>query len=223
MSSLTIVGAGGHGREVFDTLSAINAASPGTWRVLGFVDDGDVAVDRLARLGSRLLGGTDHLATEPGWYTLGIGTSGTRRALAERLATSGCRAATVMHPGAHIGVDVELGEGVIVFDRSTITTNVRIGRHTHLNVGCAVQHDTVVGDFVQFSPGVLVNGDCRIEDDVFLGSGAIVTRGCTVGRGARVGAGAVVLDDVAAGSTVVGIPARPTAGFEPRSPRAEAR
>ena len=210
MSSLTIVGAGGHGREVFDTVSAINAESPGTWEVLGFVDDGDVAADRLDRLGSRLLGGTDHMATDPGWFALGIGAGPARRRLAERCAGFGCRAATIVHPGAHVGLDVELGEGVIVFDRSTITTNVRIGRHTHLNVGCAVQHDSVVGEFVQFSPGVLVNGDCRIEDDVFLGTGAIVTRGCTVGRGARVGAGAVVLDDVAAGSTVVGVPARPT-------------
>lgn len=44
-------------------------------------------------------------------------------------------------------------------------------------------------------------------DDVFLGTGAIVTRGCTVGSGVRIGAGAVVLDDVAAGATVYGIPA----------------
>jgi acetyltransferase-like isoleucine patch superfamily enzyme len=54
---------------------------------------------------------------------------------------------------------------------------------------------------------VFVNGDCVIGDDVFLGTGAIVTRGCTVGSGARIGAGAVVLDDVAPGATVYGVPA----------------
>jgi serine acetyltransferase len=32
-----------------------------------------------------------------------------------------------------------------------------------------------------------------------------------IGRGSIVGAGAVVLDDVAPGSTVVGVPARPIA------------
>ncbi|MEI2700599.1 MAG: hypothetical protein V9E94_20510 [Microthrixaceae bacterium] len=72
-----------------------------------------------------------------------------------------------------------------------------------------MQHDTVIGDFVQMSPGVFVNGDCLIGSDVFLGTGAIVTRGRTVGAGARIGAGAVVLDDVEPGVTVVGAPARP--------------
>src|SRR5690606_4924104 len=101
------------------------------------------------------------------------------------------------------------------YDRCTITTNVTIGDHTHLNVGCAVQHDSTVGAFVQFSPGVFVNGDCEIGDDVFLGTGTIVTRGCSVRPAARVGAGAVGLAAVAAGATVVGVPARPVQAGDP--------
>ncbi len=206
-TDLVIVGAGGHGRELFDTIAAINAVAP-TWRVLGFVDDGPEHPDRIERLGSSLLGDLDWLEGTLHAFALGIGTSSVRRDLALRLTPSGSPPRRFVHPGAHVGSDVRLGDGVVVFDRCTITTNVEIGAHTHLNVGCAVQHDSVVGDFVQMSPGVLVNGDCTIGSDVFLGSGAIVTRGCTVGAGARVGAGAVVLDDVAPGSTVVGAPAR---------------
>lgn len=198
---LVIVGAGGHGREMLD------AASP-TWPVRGFVDDGPVATDRLQRLGTPLLGDVAWLVEHPATYALGIGTSAVRRLLAARLDAAGCSAATVRDLGAHVGADVELGVGVVLFDRCTVTTNVRIGDHTHLNVGCAVQHDSVVGSFVQFSPGVFVNGDCTIGDDVFLGTGAIVTRGCTVGDGAQIGAGAVVLTDVPAGARVVGVPAR---------------
>jgi sugar O-acyltransferase (sialic acid O-acetyltransferase NeuD family) len=207
---VVIVGASGHGREVFDTARAAAAATHlRGLDVRGFVDDGEVDLDRLERIGARLLGDTGWLAAHPGSYVLGIGTSGVRRRLADRLEAAGCSPFTLVHPSSHIGVDVELGDGVVVFDRCTVTTNVRIGRHTHLNVGCAVQHDSRVGDFVQFSPGVFVNGDCVVEDGVFLGTGAIVTRGCRVGAAARVGAGAVVLDDVAPGTTVLGAPARP--------------
>ena len=48
----------------------------------------------------------------------------------------------------------------------------------------------------------------RIEDDAWIGIGAIILKGVTIGAGARIGAGAVVTRDVAAGSTVVGNPAR---------------
>lgn len=48
-----------------------------------------------------------------------------------------------------------------------------------------------------------------IEDGAFVGTGARVLGGITVGAGAKIGANAVVMDDVAPGDTVVGIPARP--------------
>lgn len=49
----------------------------------------------------------------------------------------------------------------------------------------------------------------RIGDEAFFGAGAKVLGGISIGEGAKVGANAVVLNDVAPGDTVVGIPARP--------------
>lgn len=207
MGDLVIVGCGGHGREILDTVSAINAVAP-TWNVLGFVDDDPDNLDRLDRLGHRVLGPISWLEAHPGHYALGIGSSELRSTITARIDRVGGEATTLVHPDAVIGSDIELDDGVVVFAGTVITTNVRIGRHTHLNVGCAVQHDSLLGDFVQMSPGVFVNGDCVVGDGVFLGTGAVITRGCSIGAGARVGAGSVVLDDVDAGSTVVGAPAR---------------
>ncbi|MGD9794661.1 MAG: serine O-acetyltransferase [Acidimicrobiia bacterium] len=48
----------------------------------------------------------------------------------------------------------------------------------------------------------------RIGDRVFIGAGARVLGDIDIGDDARIGANAVVVDDVAAGATVVGIPAR---------------
>jgi serine O-acetyltransferase len=48
----------------------------------------------------------------------------------------------------------------------------------------------------------------NIGDNVIVGAGAKILGPVTVGNGARVGANAVVVEDVPAGSTVVGIPAR---------------
>ena len=54
-----------------------------------------------------------------------------------------------------------------------------------------------------------------IEDDVWIGIGAIILKGVHVGHGARIGAGAVVTRDVAAGTTVIGNPARVDEGKTP--------
>lgn len=208
VQDLVIVGCGGHGREIFDTVAALNRIGP-RWNVLGFVDDDPAHLDRVERLGQRVLGPVSWLEERPITYVLGIGSSQVRARLAAQLDCRGLSAATLVHPDATIGPDVELGPGSVVFARTVLTTNVRIGRHTHVNVGCAVQHDTVVGDFVQLSPAVFINGDCSIGDHTFVGTGAIVTRGCSIGQDATVGAGAVVLADVPSGSRVVGVPARP--------------
>lgn len=47
-----------------------------------------------------------------------------------------------------------------------------------------------------------------ILDDVTVGAGAKILGGVTIGSGAKIGANSVVLNDVPAGSTAVGIPAR---------------
>jgi serine O-acetyltransferase len=54
-----------------------------------------------------------------------------------------------------------------------------------------------------------------VGDGVFIGIGARILGGIHIGDGAMVGANAVVLNDVPAGVTVVGIPARPVGEPEP--------
>jgi serine acetyltransferase len=51
----------------------------------------------------------------------------------------------------------------------------------------------------------------RVDDGAFVGIGATVIQNLRIGRDATVGAGAVVIHDVAARTTVVGVPAHPLA------------
>ena len=82
-------------------------------------------------------------------------------------------------------------------------------------IGVVVHRDAVIGANVLISPGVVIGGRSGlagvpvIEDGAKIGAGAKILGPIRVGAGAKVGANAVVIHDVAAGDTVVGIPARP--------------
>jgi sugar O-acyltransferase (sialic acid O-acetyltransferase NeuD family) len=109
--------------------------------------------------------------------------------------------------------DVAIGEGAVLCPFVTLTSNIKIGKHFHANLYSYIEHDCVIGDFVTFAPGVHCNGNVVIEDYAYIGSGALLKHGkpgkpLRIGRGAVVGMGAVVTKNVAAGTTVIGNPAR---------------
>jgi sugar O-acyltransferase (sialic acid O-acetyltransferase NeuD family) len=207
---LVVIGAGGHGLEVLAIATAERAAGRAL-QVVGVLDDGAPDHGLLAELGTVHLGGVDRLRDlDPTpVYVAALGYPRDRRSVAERADQAGAVATTLVHPSAVVGKAVRLGAGVVVWAQVAVTANVTVGRHSHLNVGCSVSHDCVLGDFVTVGPGARICGLVHLDGDAWVGAGATVIQGVRVGRGAVVGAGAVVTRDVAPGVTVVGAPARP--------------
>ncbi len=109
---------------------------------------------------------------------------------------------------------------------STAIWHVSFGRFVNIGKGLFIAHGEVVidgvvslGDACVLSPWVTIGlsgrrrnvfdaRGPRIGDRVFIGTGAKVLGPITVGDDVRIGANTVVIDDVPAGSTVVGTPAR---------------
>ncbi|MDP9337070.1 MAG: hypothetical protein M3Q30_27665 [Actinomycetota bacterium] len=78
--------------------------------------------------------------------------------------------------------------------------------------GCVEVHrGAVINPWVTIGSGPCDSGRTTIGPNVHVGTGAIVIGPVTVASGARIGANALVLTDVAAGHTVVGMPAKPLA------------
>lgn len=206
---LVVVGAGGHGRELLDIIEAINAARPGTWEVLGFVDDGEPDRDLLTRLATTFLGPLEVLAGLEANYVIGVGSGSARKLIDQQLISADLEAASLVHPAALVGSDTAWEPGFVLCGHGSVTTNVRLGRHCHLNRMATIGHDCRIGSYVTINPGSTVSGNVTLGDGVTIGTGASVIQGVTIGAGTTVGAGATVISDLPAGVTAVGVPARP--------------
>ena len=66
-----------------------------------------------------------------------------------------------------MGEAVEIGGGTIITAHTSITTNISIGRHVHVNLNCTIGHDTVIEDYVTLSPGVHLSGNVTITMSVY--------------------------------------------------------
>jgi sugar O-acyltransferase (sialic acid O-acetyltransferase NeuD family) len=205
---IVVVGAGGFGREVLDVIEAINDAG-GDLEFLGFVDDGPVDEELLARRSAPILGPIDALGTMAVSYVVAIGSASARQAVTQRLAGGACTPAILVHPVSTVGGDNRIGAGCILTAGSRVTTNITLGSHVQLHVNSTVGHDSILGNFVSVFPGATVSGNVTLGCGATVGTGANVLPGITVGEGAYVGAGAVVTRDVEPGRTVMGAPARP--------------
>lgn len=210
---LVIIGAGGFGREVLDVVQAVDllgASADVRRNCLGFIDDGIVDGDRLDRIDSTHLGGSDDLPRfEGARFVVGVGNPAVREQLAARAVDAGLvPLPALVHPDATIGADVTLGDGSVVCAGVRVTTNVRVGEHVHLNINSTVGHDAIIEDYVTVNPLAAISGDVRLGRGVTVGTTACVNQGLAVGAGAVVGSGAAAVKDTRAGVTVVGVPAR---------------
>ena len=87
-------------------------------------------------------------------YVIGIGNGAVRRKIDRHATGLGLEAATLIHPRATLGRHlIQVGAGGVICAGVVLTTNIRLGRHVHLNLNVTVGHEAVIGDYVSIFPG----------------------------------------------------------------------
>ena len=163
-----------------------------------------------------VLGGDDLLPSLPtrGITHFVVAVGGThdnkpRRALFEQAVAAGLAPLTVVHPRAVVSATASVGPGCQLLAGAIVGPGARLGANVIVNSGAIIEHDCEVGDHVHVATGAQLASTVTIGMGAHIGAGATVIQLKRVGEWAVVGAGAVVVRDVADGTVVVGVPARP--------------
>jgi len=214
MPELVIVGAGGFSKQIAELTEELNRERP-LWRLLGFLDD-DPALAETRVLGYPVLGPTAMAKSlEQAKIVIGVANvrhPQRRREIASRLALVAGRYASLSHPSASVSTRARIGEGSVALQNVVISHGAVLGMHALVSPGCVISHEARLGDGVTLASSVVVSGGCQIGAAAYLGAGCLIREGVIVGEGAVVGMGAVVIQNVPAGATVFGCPAREHSG-----------
>ena len=89
-----------------------------------------------------------------------------------------------------------------------ITTDISIGKHTHINIGATIGHDASLMDYVTLNPNVSISGNTSINNGCEIGTGSIIIPKITIGKWSIIGAGSVVTKSLPENITAVGAPAK---------------
>jgi UDP-2-acetamido-3-amino-2,3-dideoxy-glucuronate N-acetyltransferase len=126
--------------------------------------------------------------------------------------------------GCTIGDGSKIGTFVEIQKNAQVGARCKIGSHSFICEGVAIEDDCFIGHHVcfindRYPRATNAAGQLQAEQDweviptrvcrgASIGSGAVILCGVTIGAGALVGAGAVVTGDVGPRQVVAGVPAR---------------
>ena len=209
---LIILGTSGLAREMAMLMEAANARSC-LWRFLGFVGHDAAEKGKSLGLGSVLGDDAWLLAQDLEVDILcGIGFPKIKeralRPYLEQCDRFGFP--NLIHPSANLDFRrVNLGRGNAITAGCSFTCDIEVGDFNLFNLNMTVGHDARIGNFNVFNPSVNVSGGVHVGDRVLAGTGCQILENLAIGDDAILGAGSVVRTVVAAGTTMVGIPAKP--------------
>ena len=114
---------------------------------------------------------------------------------------------TFIHPSVLLMGNVEIGEGSFIGANSILTTDIKLGKHSILNRGNHIGHDSIIGDYFSAMPGAIVSGNVTIYDCVYLGTNSSIKEKLTIVSGCTIGLNSGVVKDLKYSGTYGGTPA----------------
>lgn len=138
---------------------------------------------------------------------IAIGDSSVRKKIVDKLPKE-TKYFTFIHHSVMIFDNVEIGEGSIICPGTIITTNCKIGKHTHLNLHTTIGHDNKIGDYFTTAPGVHISGNNIIGKCVYFGTNSSTKQKINICDDVIIGLNGGVVKDIKESGVYIGTPAK---------------
>lgn len=168
MKEIILIGAGGHGRVVLDTILSNPKANI---KVIGFLDDGDIEeIAGIKKIGNI----SEWKKYKDKKFHIAIGNNSFREKLAKEIGEE--RLITIVHKTAYVSNMSEIRKGNYIGAMVIVNPKSKIGKCSTINTGSIVEHDCEIGDYAHLSYRVLVGSESKISAMTMIDMGRILER-----------------------------------------------
>ena len=204
ISKTIILGAGGFGREVADTLRSVKNSVD-----IFFLDD-SMECGAIIN-GIEVLGKLSDLPTfyqEQIQVYIGIANPDIRKRYIEQYSGT-CQLPPLIHPTAVISDYSVVSDASIIQAHTIVANNSIINPGVVLNAHSGIGHDVVVGSYSCISGGCDIAGGASLGESSFMGTGSRILPNVNVGDNTYICAGSVVMKNVEnKGQKIMGNPSK---------------
>jgi acetyltransferase-like isoleucine patch superfamily enzyme len=116
---------------------------------------------------------------------------------------------TYIDANAHIlDKNCIIGKGSVICSGVIMTSNIKIGDFSHLNLNTTIGHDTITGSYFTTAPGTNISGSCVIGDSVYCGTNSAIREKVTICDNVVLGLNAGVVKDITVSGVYTGTPCK---------------
>ena len=189
MNKLLIIGAGGHGKVVYDI-----AESMKKFDEIYFLDD---AV-KGSFYKSKVIGNVNDVSNylDDHSFIVAVGNNKVRKSIQEILKKQQAKIEFLIHSSVIISNSVTIGEGTVVMPNVVVNADAKIGAGAILNTACVIEHDCNIGDFCHISPNATICGTVNMGQNTWIGAGSTVINNINICDNVIIGANSVVVSNV---------------------------
>lgn len=162
-NNLIILGAGGHGKVVFETASALEI-----YNKIDFIDDNsDIALGPCE--------GVEKYISEYKNAFVAFGDNKLRIKWIDILIKLGFDIPVLTHPSSYISPSSKVEKGTIVLPMAVINTNVVVNSGCIIGIGALVDHDSTLEEGCHINSGAIIKSYSRVESLYKVDAGIIYT------------------------------------------------